>query len=61
MPSQTRDLFTNATQIAEAHIRHARAEQSTLVRDMIRIAARNLFGKDRTNVTPARSSALRKA
>ncbi len=60
MPRQTKDLFGNATQIAEKHIRHARAEQSDHLRDMVRAAAKTLFGKDRTNVEPMRVPATRK-
>ena len=61
MPLQNKDLFENATQIAETHIRHARTEQSVLFWDIVRAAIRALFGKDRKNGAPARDPARRKA
>jgi hypothetical protein len=57
MPFKNKDLFENATQIAETRIRHARAEQTALLWDMVRATARAIFGKDRTTVEPARVSA----
>ncbi|WP_413717017.1 hypothetical protein [Silicimonas sp. MF1-12-2] len=57
MPLQTKDLFENATHIAETRISHARAEQTALFWEMVRAAARAPFGKDRTTIEPARVSA----
>ena len=57
MPLQTKDLFENATHIAETRISHARSEQSALFWDMVRASARVILGKDRTNAEPARLSA----
>lgn len=56
MPLQNKDLFENATQIAETRIRHARAEQSALFWDIVRGTALALFRKNRKNVEPARAS-----
>lgn len=57
MPFKNKDVFENATQIAEARIRYARAEQTALFWDMVRAIARVILGKDRTNAEPARLSA----
>ena len=57
MPFKNEDLFENATQIAEMRIRHARAEQSALIWDMVHATARVLLGKDRTTIEPPRVSA----
>ena len=59
MPIKNKDLFENATQIAETRIRHARAEQTALFWEMVRAAARALFGKDRRNGVPPRFRYLR--
>ena len=61
MPLKNKDLFDNATQIAETWIRQARAEQSALFWDMVRATARALLGKDRRNDVPTRVLAHRKA
>jgi hypothetical protein len=61
MPLQTKDLFENATHIAETRISDARAEQTALFWEMVRAAARALFGKDRRNGVPPRALSDRKA
>lgn len=60
MPNQNKDLFANATQIAETRIRHARAEQSALVWFMVRAVTCAFFGNDQTNENPVCNSSPRK-